>query len=72
MFDPDLEEYRRDAERDAIYDDYRVLVGVVFSIKTSAKSRDEAESEAYDMIEEALRGKHFDYDFKVFESERLA
>ena len=70
MFDPDMEEYRRDAERDAIYDDYRVLVGVVFSIKTSAKSRDEAESEAYDTIEEALRGKHLDYDFKVFETEK--
>ena len=72
MYDPDMEEYRRDAERDAIYDDYMVHIGLGFSIPVSAKNKDDAESEAYDMIEEALRGKHFDYDFKVFESERLA
>jgi len=70
MYD-EMEEYRRDAERDAIYKDYEVKVLVEVTYKTSAKNADEAEDEAYDTIEEALRGKHLDYDFKVFETEEV-
>lgn len=71
MYDPDMEEYRRDAERDAIYQDYEVKVTVVFTYKTSAKNEDEAESDAYDDIKSALRGSYLDYDFRDFDAREI-
>ena len=71
MYDPDLEEYRRDEELARIYKDYEVKVTVVFTYKTSAKNEDEAESDAYDDIKNALRGSYLDYDFKDFNSKEV-
>ena len=71
MFDPDLERFRRDAERDMIYKDFEVKVLVEFTYKTSAKNEDEAESDAYDDIKNALRGSYLDYDFKDFNSKEV-
>ncbi len=71
MYDPDLEELKRDAERDAIYQDYEVKVTVVFTYKTSAKNEDEAESDAYDDIKSALRGSYLDYDFGDFDAREI-
>lgn len=71
MYDPDMEELKRDAERDAIYKDYEVKVTVVFTYKTSAKNEDEAESDAYDDIKSALRGSYLDYDFGDFDAREI-
>ena len=71
MYDPDLEEYRRDEELAQIYKDYEVKVTVVFTYKTSAKNEDKAESDAYDDIKNALRGSYLDYDFKDFNSKEV-
>ena len=71
MYDPDMEEYRRDAERDAIYKDYEVKVVVEFTYKTSARNEEEAKSDAYDDIKSALRGSYLDYDFGDFDAREI-
>lgn len=70
MYD-EMEEYRMDAERDAIYKDFEVKVVVEFTYKTSARNKDEAENDAYDDIESALRGSYLDYDFKDFDTNEV-
>ena len=70
MYD-EMEEFRRDAARDAIYKDYEVKVLVEFTYKTSAKDDEEAESEAYDAIKGALRGSYLDYDFAKFDPKEI-
>ena len=66
---------REDMLADATYDaqntDYTVKVTVQFTYPVSARTRLEAESEAYDAIKTALRGSYLDYDFEVFETEKL-
>ena len=71
MFDPDLERFRRDAERDMIYKDFEVKVLVEFTYKTSAKNDEEAENDAYDDIKSALRGSYLDYDFLSFDPKEV-
>jgi hypothetical protein len=70
MYD-EMEDYRRDAELDAMYKDYEVKVTVEFTYKTHARGLDEAEDEAYDSIKDALRGSHLDYDFGEFNTEEM-
>ena len=71
MYDPDMEELKRDEELAQIYKDYEVKVTVVFTYKTSAKNEDEAESDAYDDIKSALRGSYLDYDFGDFDAREI-
>lgn len=70
MYD-EMEDYRMDAERDAMYKEYEVKVVVEFTYNTSARNRDEAENDAYDDIESALRGSYLDYDFKDFDTNEV-
>ena len=71
MFDPDMEEYRRDEELAQVYKDYEVTVKLEITYKTSARNKDEAENEAYDEIKSVLRGSYLDYDFEDFDSKEV-
>ena len=70
MYD-EMEEYRRDAERDAIYKDYEVKFLLEVTYRTSAKNDEEAENEDYDAIKSALRGSYLDYDFGDFDAREI-
>lgn len=71
MYDPDMEELRRDVCFDATRQQYEVKVTLEITYRTTAKSRDEAEDAAYDDIKEALRGSYLDYGFIDFKSEEV-
>lgn len=71
MDELEREDMRRDVEIDAQYRKYKVTVTVELEYTTSAKSSDEAEDEAYEAINDVLRGSHLDYDFNEFESEEI-
>ena len=66
-----VEEYeeRMDALRDEERKSYKVTVTVKFEYVTAAKDVDEAESDAYDDIENVLKGSYLDYEFYEFDTE---
>ena len=71
MDDLEMEDMRRDVYYDAIHREYEVKVTVEFTYKTHAKTREEAENDAYDDIKNALRNSYLDYDFADFVTEEV-
>jgi len=71
MDELEKEDMRRDAYYDATHKEYEVKITVEFTYITHAKSSDEAESEAYDEIEDALRGAYLDYYITDWKSEEV-
>ncbi len=71
MDEMEREDLMRDAYFDATHKEYEVKVTLEITYRTTAKTRDEAESDAYDDIKDALRGSHLDYEFTDFETEEM-
>ena len=71
MDEMEREDMMRDAYFDATHQQYEVKVTLEITYRTTAKSRDEAESDAYDDIKDALRGSYLDYEFMNFKAEEM-